>query len=94
MAFQVLEATHVICARGGAGTGRTEAGGAIAFLHENFLHFIGDEGMEDAAMALAYLSDAGVTQLTAPSLKRILSSVKLMLLLICHCTQLHVAGCV
>ena len=36
-----------------------DAGTVAAFLHENMLHFVADTAIEDAADALAYLSDAG-----------------------------------
>ena len=41
-----------------------DAGTVAAFLHENMLHFVADTAIEDAADALAYLSDAGAPMLT------------------------------
>lgn len=40
-----------------------EAASAAAFLHENVLHFISDDALEDAATACEYLCDAGKAQL-------------------------------
>ena len=36
-----------------------ETGLAAAFLHENLLHFFGDDAIEDAAIAYDYLVDTG-----------------------------------
>lgn len=39
-----------------------EARSVAAFLHENALEFIADDGMQSAADALGYLSDAGMAR--------------------------------
>jgi len=44
-----------------------EPGSVAAFLHENYLNFVEEDSVEDAAAACSYFSDAGPSPQPLPS---------------------------